>query len=181
MVQGPGSRPLPSRSRPGGARRHGLPRDQGEWANELPTNQVTEDVPKGPERPAGSRACQVACVNPAALSGGTAELDPYFLTLTQVAPDPYIDFALKKPVPTPWVTYPGLYSARCEQGDGATWLQVTSLAGKSHTRPLVNLKVVSNLGGTGPAWGYHGYEYGFSLGNLLRDVASEEAAWDSPN
>ena len=49
---------------------------------------------------------QVACVNPAALSGGTADLDPYFLTLTQVAPDPYIDFALKKPVPTPWVTYP---------------------------------------------------------------------------
>ena len=56
---------------------------------------------------------QVACVNPAALSGGTADLDPYFLTLTQVAPDPYIDFALKEPVPTPWVTYPELYSAGC--------------------------------------------------------------------
>jgi len=121
---------------------------------------------------------QVACVNPAALSGGTADLGPYFLTLTQVAPDPYIDFGLKKPVPTPWVTYPGLYSARCEQGDGATWLQVTSLAGGSHTRPLVNLKVVSNLGGTGPAWGYHGYEFGLTLGNLLQDIAGEEAAWE---
>jgi hypothetical protein len=33
--------------------------------------------------------------------------------------------------------------------------------------------------GTGPAWGYHGYEYNLTLGNLLRDVASEEAAWRS--
>ena len=121
---------------------------------------------------------QVACVNPAALSG-SVNLDPYFLTATQVAPDPYIEFGLKKPVPTPWVTYPDLYSTRCKQGGGATWLQVTSLAGKSHTRPLVNPNAVGNLGGTGPAWGYHGSEYGLALGNLLQDVAGEEAAWES--
>jgi hypothetical protein len=122
---------------------------------------------------------QVACVNPADLTGHTADLDPYFLTLTQVAPDPYIDFALKKPVPTPWVTYPELYSASCKHGGGATWLQVRSLAGTSQARPLVKDNVVGNLGGTGPAWGYHGYEYGLALGNLLQDVAREEAAWES--
>jgi hypothetical protein len=123
---------------------------------------------------------QVACVNPADLAGHTADLDPYFLTLTQVAPDPYIDFALKKPVPTtPWVTYPDLYSARCEHGGGAAWLQVRSLAGKSHVRPVVIDKLVGNLGGTGPEWGYHGYEYGLALGNLLQDLAREEAAWQS--
>jgi hypothetical protein len=52
---------------------------------------------------------QIACVNPAALHGGTANLDSYFLyflTFTQVAPDPYVDFAPKKPVPTPWATLP---------------------------------------------------------------------------
>jgi hypothetical protein len=123
---------------------------------------------------------QVACVNPAALAGGIGDLDPYFLTLTQVAPDPYIDFALKKPVPTPWVTYPELYSASCEHGGGATWLQVTSLAGTSHTRRLLNDNVVGDLGfGSGPAWGYHSYEYGLTLGNLLQDIAGEEAAWES--
>ncbi len=122
---------------------------------------------------------QVACVNPADLGGGSADLGPYFLTLTQVAPDPYIDFALKKPVPTPWVSYPGLYSAGCKQGGGATWLQVTSLAGKSRSRPLVTDKTVGQLGGTGPAWGYHGYEYGLTLGNVLQDIAGEEAAWGS--
>ncbi len=40
-------------------------------------------------------------------------------------------------------------------------------------------KIAGHLGGTGPAWGYHGYEYGLALGNLLRDIAGEEFAWGS--
>jgi hypothetical protein len=114
---------------------------------------------------------QVACVNPAALAG-TADLEPYALTATQVG--------LTENVSTPWVTYPRLYSATCHQGGGATWLQVTSLAGKSDTRPVVSVNGAGGLGsGTGAAWGYHGYEYGLTLGNLLQDIAREEAAWDS--
>jgi hypothetical protein len=115
---------------------------------------------------------QVACTNPAALGGGTADLSPYVLTASQLG--------LKEHVATSWVTYPDLYSARCERRGGATWLQVTSLAGGSHTRPVVNDKVVGDVGiGSGPAWGYHSYEYGLTLGNLLQDVAGEEAAWES--
>ena len=54
---------------------------------------------------------------------------------------------------------------------------MTSLAGHSHARPVVNEDIVGDYGGgTGPAWGYHGYEYALTLGNLLRDVAGEEAA-----
>jgi hypothetical protein len=114
---------------------------------------------------------QVACVNPAALAGGTGDLDPDLLTASQIG--------LKEPVPTPWVTYPGLYSATCEQGGGATWLQLTSLAGTSHTRPVVTDAIVPGAADTGPAWGYHGYEYNLTLGNLLNDVAGEEAAWQT--
>jgi Protein of unknown function (DUF3089) len=115
---------------------------------------------------------QVACVNPAAIAGGSADLDPYMPTVSQ--PE------LTEHVTTPWVTYPGLYSASCKQGGGATWLQVTSLAGTSHTRPVVNDQLVGNFGGgSGPAWGYHSYEYGLTLGNLLQDIAGEEAAWES--
>jgi Protein of unknown function (DUF3089) len=123
---------------------------------------------------------QVACVNPAALSGGTADLDPYQLTASQTLKDPIDSGRLTEPVSTPWVTYPGLYSASCEQGGGATWLQVTSLAGTSRTRPLVNDNPVARYGGgIGPAWGYHGYEYALTLGNLLHDIAAQEAVWDS--
>jgi hypothetical protein len=114
---------------------------------------------------------QVACVNPAALGGGTGDLNPYLLGASQLG--------LKEPVPTPWVTYPGLYWATCEQGGGATWLQVTSLAGTSHTRPVVTDDIVPGAVDTGPAWGYHGYEYNLTLGNLLQDVAGDEAAWQS--
>jgi hypothetical protein len=123
---------------------------------------------------------QVACVNPAALGGGTGNLDPFLLTATQTAQIPGYE-RLTEPVSTPWVTYPSLYSAACEHGDGASWLQVTSLAGTSHTRPVVNDNHLSGLAGadTGPAWGYHGYEYALTLGNLLNDVAGEEAAWES--
>ena len=114
---------------------------------------------------------QVACVNPAALGGGTGDLSPYLLTASQIG--------LKEPVPTRWVTYPGLYSATCEQDGGASWLQLTSLAGTSHTRPVVTGDIVPGAADTGPAWGYHGYEYNLALGSLLGDVAGEEAAWQT--
>jgi hypothetical protein len=125
---------------------------------------------------------QVACVNPAALSGGIGDLDPFLFTATQTPRLPIPGYQpLTEPVTTPWVTYPGLYSARCQQGGGATWLQVASLAGTSHTRPVVNDDHLGGLAGTdtGPAYGYHGYEYALTLGNLLQDVAGEEAAWES--
>ena len=122
---------------------------------------------------------QVACVNPAALTGGPADLDPYLLTATQTTRFPIDSGRLTEPVSTPWVTYPGLYTASCQHGGGATWLQVTSLAGTSRTRPVVNDDQEGNLGGTGPAWGYHGYEYWLALGNLLQDIAGQEAAWQS--
>jgi len=122
---------------------------------------------------------QVACVNPAALGGGAGDLDPYLQTASQTARYEIDSGRLTEPVTTPWVTYPGLYSARCENGGGATWLQVTSLAGTSRTRPVVNEDQVTGVVDTGPAWGYHGYEYNLTLGTLLSDVAGQEAAWDS--
>jgi len=118
---------------------------------------------------------QVACVNPAALGGGAGDLDPYLFTATQTARLPGYE-RLTEQVSTPWVTYPGLYTARCEEGGGASWLQISSVAGSGHTRPVVSANHLDGLGDTGPAWGYHGYEYALTLGNLLRDVAGEETA-----
>jgi len=109
-----------------------------------------------------SKGVQVACVNPAAISGGTADLDPFFLTATSTPPPPAVK--------TPWVSYPGLYSAACRQADGASWLQVNTLdvAG----RPVVSESL-------GPAWGYHLDDISLALGNLVSDVRTEEAAYAS--
>ena len=123
---------------------------------------------------------QVACTNPAALGGGTADLNPYYLTLTQVAQLPNVEFPLKEHVATPWVTYPGLYAASCEHAGDATWLQVTTHTGGSRARPVLTDHKIAGYGGDiGPAWGYHGYEYGLTLGNLLQDIVGAEAAWES--
>ncbi len=146
------------------------------FSSEPPANSVFGRPGQGTSLQAQETAeagQQVACVNPAALGGGTGDLDPYLLTA------PQIQVGLKEPVHTPWVTYPGLYSATCEHGGGATWLQVASLAGTSHTRPVVTEDILPGTRDTGPAWGFHGYEYNLTLGSLLHDVAGEEAAWQS--
>ena len=100
---------------------------------------------------------QVVCVNPAALSGGSATLGPVFPSLLQAAS-------------TPWVSYPGLYTARCEQGDGASWLNVTKATGPADHRPTVT----ENLG---PAYGYHVWDLGLAQDNLVSDVAAAEITW----
>jgi DUF3089 family protein len=102
---------------------------------------------------------QVACVNPAAIGGGlgvAADLVPYF--------------PASPPVTTPWVTYPGLYSAACSNAGGATWLQVSHLTVAG--RPVVSESL-------GAEWGYHIDDINLALGNLVDDVAAEEAAYAS--
>jgi hypothetical protein len=100
-----------------------------------------------------TRGLQVACVNPAAIGGGPADLVPYFPT--------------SPPFTTPWVTYPDLYSATCSSAGGATWLQVNDLTVAG--RPAVGEQL-------GPAWGYHLVDINLALGNLV-DVIAEEAAY----
>ncbi len=105
---------------------------------------------------------QVACVNPTDFSNSTGALTPYFLSVTsQVA-------GVK--VTTPWVTYPGLYSATCKSSGGATWLQINAAAVAGDPRP----KVTAVLG---PNWGYHLDDVSLALGNLVFDVAIEENAF----
>jgi hypothetical protein len=100
---------------------------------------------------------QVVCVNPAALSGGPATLSPVFPSLLQTAS-------------TPWVSYPGLYTARCEQSDGASWLNVTKATGPADHRPTVTEE-------DGPAWGYHVWDLGLAQDDLVSDVAAAENTW----
>jgi hypothetical protein len=101
---------------------------------------------------------QVVCVNPAALSGGAAALDSVF---------PVTNGS----VTTPWVAYPGLYSARCANADGASWLDVTKAAGSSGGRPLP----ATEEGGS--RWGYHVFDLPLAQGNLVSDVAAAERTW----
>jgi hypothetical protein len=99
---------------------------------------------------------QVVCVNPAALSGGPATLGAVFPSVQTTS--------------TPWVSYPGLYTARCEHSDGASWPNVSRATGQADHRPTVT----ENLG---PTYGYHVWDLGLAQDNLVSDVAAAEITW----
>ena len=102
------------------------------------------------------RGVHVACVNPAAIAGGSGPLAPFFPS--------------EGKLPTPWVEYPHLYTVRCDSAGGATWLQVTKVSATSDRRPVVTEV-------DGADWGYHTYDVNLALGNLLADTAAAEAVW----
>lgn len=110
----------------------------------------------------GSAGQEVACTNPADLGGGPGILQPYLSPGDFPTPG--------ATVTTPWVTFPGLYSAACENAGGASWLQVTPKGLPGDPRPLITAPL-------GPSWGYHGDDVNIALGNLVGDVAAAERAY----
>jgi len=110
----------------------------------------------------GEASQQVVCVNPVTFSSRVGSLLPFFWSATN--PTPGVR------VLTPWVTFPGLYTAQCRRSDGASWLQVTATPAPGDRRPTVTASL-------GPLWGYHLNDVNLALGNLVSDVGLEEAAY----
>lgn len=134
------------------------------FPSEPPSDSLFGRPGQGVSLQGGQRAVsgqQVACVNPADIGGGPAPLVDYFLReVVKVTP----------PVSTQWLTFPNLYTGACKSQGGASWLQVTDVASPSDKRPAVTEA-------QGPAWGYHSDDVNLVLGNLVHDVAAEEAGW----
>jgi hypothetical protein len=105
---------------------------------------------------------RVLCVNPVTFSRTSGSLQPYFLTPT--AESKHVT------VKTPWVTFSGLYTASCKTVGNATWLQVDALSVPRDPRPTVTESL-------GPLWGYHVSDVNLALGNLVGDVAVQEASF----
>ena len=129
-----------------------------------PPNSLFGRVGQGVSDLAPNRAAapgqSVLCVNPAAVAGGTGPLEPYFPTRAGTTGT----------VATPWVAYPGLYTAGCDQVGGATWLQVSDVGGPHDPRP----RVTESLG---PTWGLHVVDVNLALGNLVSLVRQESVAY----
>lgn len=106
------------------------------------------------------RGQQVACVNPTNFSSMAGDLVPMYPTVVHLVPG----------VVTPWSAFPQMYSAQCKQQGGAGWLQVRRiLPPRQDLRPSVTNE--------GPVWGYHIDDVNLALGNLVLDVAYEEASY----
>jgi hypothetical protein len=100
---------------------------------------------------------QVACVNPVSFSSATGDLMPLMPT----------SIFNVRGVTTPWIAAPFDYTAQCVQSGGASWLQVTRVNSVGDQRPVI--------ADEGLMWGYHDYDVNLALGNLVLDVAYQEA------
>ncbi len=106
------------------------------------------------------RGQQVACVNPVTFSSGIGDLVPMYPTVVHPVPG----------VTTPWSAFPQLYTAQCMQRGGAGWLQVDRILPPTQDlRPSVTSQ--------GSMWGFHVDDVNLALGNLVLDVAYEEARY----
>ena len=108
---------------------------------------------------------RILCVNPAAPAGGSAPLTPYLpsLVLTVIQ-------APGASLKTPWMAFPGEYTARCETSGDATWLQVTRAGGAADHRP-----VLTRL--QDPVIGLHVLDVNLALANLVQLAGAEAAAY----
>lgn len=119
-----------------------------------------------------------ACTNPAALAGGSGPLHAYLArdgrTITGTTPPkPWV--VPEQPIDTPWVSVPGLLTARCTSNDHASgYLEVT--VNGNPADPRVD-DIVGDLG-VGAAvlanWGLHLIDVNLAIGNLL-DIVGQQA------
>jgi pimeloyl-ACP methyl ester carboxylesterase len=129
--------------------------------------RTTSDAGVGLLAPrAPPRDLRILCVNPAAPAGGTAPLDAYlpsFALSAMASPGQQLS------VTTPWVAFPGEYTGHCETSGNATWLQVTPAAPGDHRPSLTRVEQ--------PAIGLHVLDVNIALGDLVRLVAAQSAAY----
>jgi hypothetical protein len=121
-----------------------------------------------------------ACANPAALGGGSGELHAYLsrdgsAIVGATPPKPWV--IPEQPIDTPWVSVPGLLTARCTSNDNATYLEVTVHPDPSGRRAN---DIVGDLGANGQVladWGLHLVDVNLAMGNLVGIVGDQTKAW----
>ena len=110
------------------------------------------------------------CVNPAAPGGGKGPLKPYFPTSGMSSLVGGGNLTLWPSAKTPYVAFPGEYSAECRTSGDATYLLVTMRTGALDVRP--DLPTL-----TKPQWGLHVLDVNLALGNLVELVAAQSTAY----
>lgn len=115
---------------------------------------------------------EASCTNPAALAGGSGELKAYFLAARQeswVSSGP--------PIETPFVTLPGLLSAKCVSNEHGSYFEVTVKGDAADPRAddipgdvIVNGAVQAN-------WGLHLVDVNLAIGNLIEIIREQGKAY----
>ena len=121
-----------------------------------------------------------ACANPAALGGGSGELHAYLSSdgqsiVSKTPPKPWV--RPDRPIDTPWVSVPGLLTARCTTNENAAYLEITVHGDPAGARTD---DIVGDLGTPGQIaadWGLHLVDVNLAMGNLVDIVGQQAKAW----
>jgi hypothetical protein len=131
----------------------------------------------------GRPGLAAACVNPASLSGGEGELHAYLAsgseTIVAAGTEPAPQWARGKTIATPFVSLPGMLSARCASTPGFNYLAIHVTLDPSGGRTRdINGDVVF-AGHVQPDWGLHLIDANLAMGNLVSLVADQGRAWSA--
>jgi hypothetical protein len=133
--------------------------------------------------PANSRFGRVgegqsaACTNPAALGGGEGELHAYLgaggsSIATRLEPKPWV--IPEVAIDTPFVSVPGLLSAKCVSNDTFSYLEVTVHGNPADPRTDEIVGDVVTNGQVMTDWGLHLIDVNVAMGNLV-DIVGQQA------
>ena len=124
---------------------------------------------------------EAACTNPAAIAGGSGDLHAYLAasgrTIVGSAPgQPWVPEG-KGTVKTPWVSVPGLLSARCASNSFAGYLEITVHGDPADPRAddITGDLLIGNQ--VSAQWGLHLIDMNLAMGNLLQIVDRQAKAW----
>lgn len=130
----------------------------------------------GRPREPGSKM-EVACVNPASLAGGPAELHAY-LSTTGNGMDPAAWVKGGPKVETPFVTVPGLLTGQCVSKNGFNYLEVHVNADAADPRTdVIKGDVMLGPDKVSEDWGLHLIDMNLTMGDMVSVVGSEAKAW----
>ena len=83
----------------------------------------------------------------------------------------------EKPITTPWVSVPGLLTARCATNDNATYLEITVHGNPSDPRVDDITGDLATNGQVQANWGLHLIDMNLAMGNLVDIVGRQSKAW----
>jgi hypothetical protein len=122
-----------------------------------------------------------ACTNPAALGGGSGDLHAYLTgagsLIASNAPQKHQWVASGGAIDTPFVSVPGLLSAKCASNENGSYLELTVKGDPADPRADDIPGDLGMLGRVQPNWGMHLVDVNIAMGNLIDIVAAQSKAY----
>jgi hypothetical protein len=121
---------------------------------------------------------EAACVNPAALGGGSGAAHAYFNTRSAIVDaSSQVDWVKGKTIATPFVSVPGLVTAECKKNEVGTYLAITVHGDPGSARTADVPGDVVAGGQVRAEWGLHLVDASLFMGNLVTIVRDQAAAY----